>query len=107
MLSADAAVAVFDWDSLATVDPDADRKRELEILARRLAACLLELERGAHGLRRRVEHGKGLVASELDHPSAPSLDGVSREIGELRRETRGASRRRAACEGRVSTDVAR
>ena len=77
-----SSVPLLDGDGLARVDTDPDRQRERGVGLALLRARGLELDGGPNRLRRGLEHGHGLVASQLDHPSAPRLHGVAGQIGE-------------------------
>ena len=87
----DPAIAAFDGHSLSRVYPDPDRELERRVELALLRERGLELDGGANGLRTGVEHRERLISTELDHPTTPGFDGVTREIGELLRQQRSRS----------------
>ena len=60
-----------------------------------LGANRLQLHGGSYRLVRRQEHGQRLVATQLDHAAAASLDRVTRQLGEPLGEPRSLQRRLA------------
>jgi hypothetical protein len=56
-------------------------------------------------LRRRIEDGEHLIAPQLDHTPGPSLDGVSGQFGEPRRQARGGRVAMLAREPRIAANV--
>jgi hypothetical protein len=75
--------------TLAGVEPDSDRHGEIGIVEGLRHEPFLKIDSGGDGLSSRGEDGERFVSSQFDHVSAASLDGVSRDPGELGGQLRG------------------
>ena len=100
-----AAVAAFDGNGLAGVEPDPDPERKRRLAVSALAEEPLQVDRRAQGLPRRREDAERLVAAELEELSSVRLDPASCERREGRGELRGGLVAVLLRETRVAADV--
>jgi hypothetical protein len=100
-----AAKPVLCLHRFSRLEPDPHAHRQRGVLPDRVGEALLQGDGRAKRLAGRVEHAKRLVTAQLDCPSAPGADDLSRQLGEARGQPRGLLVASLARERRVPADV--
>src|SRR5436309_11964395 len=100
-----ASVPAVDPYRLARIEPYSDEQRERRVELHLIGKRELQRDRRTQGFSRRLEHRESLVAAQLDHLAAVSLDAFARDFRERRRELRSRLIAARLRERRVTADV--